>query len=439
MTSTFFNKSTDSLSQLKGKIFGTPERSLEQAYQAALSIKSIEDRYFHGGKVTVSTANDAQIPTSVQADFEKHLSILKQQMKEFNTSSSTQGNLGQDHLMRLFFTEGTLTKYTLEPQASALVPFSNNLPANTSFQLPTPPIQVIEVKQAIAPEKSRSRQLHRKNSRNSAPENAEPQVKAGVLPRSLERTINKIKNELDPNAEAEVVKSFRRSQKKTVVAIRLLALLILIPLITQQVSKLYLVQPIVDRVRNEAVTPVFLNSEMKEEALKELQTFEEELKLERLMGAAPALTSEAIEEKVKDKATEISQEFRHRSNNAVSNVFADIIAVLSFALVLVWRRKDIMMLKSFMDNIVTGLSDSAKAFSIILITDIFVGFHSPHGWEVLLEGLSSHLGIAANRGLIFLFIATVPVILATIFKYWVFRSLSRMSPSTVATLKEMND
>ncbi|MGL4619436.1 MAG: proton extrusion protein PcxA [Chroococcidiopsis sp.] len=421
-------------------MFGTPERSLEQAYQAALSIKSIEDRYFHGGKVTASAANNAQLPASVQADFEKHLSILKQQMKEFNTSSSTQGNLGQDHLMRLFFTEGTLTKYTLEPQSSAaLVPFSTNFPSNTSSQLPTPPIQVIEVKQAIAPEKTRARQLHRKNSRNSAPENAEPQVKAGVLPRSLERTINKIKNELDPNAEAEVVKSFRRSQKKTVVAIRLLALLILIPLITQQVSKLYLVQPIVERVRNEAVTPVFLNSEMKEEALKELQTFEEELKLERLMGAAPALTSEAIEEKVKDKATEISQEFRHRSNNAVSNVFADIIAVLSFALVLLWRRKDIMMLKSFMDNIVTGLSDSAKAFSIILITDIFVGFHSPHGWEVLLEGLSSHLGIAANRGVIFLFIATVPVILATIFKYWVFRSLSRMSPSTVATLKEMND
>ena len=435
MTSTFFNKSTDPLSQLKGKIFGTPERSLEQAYQAALNIKSIEDRYFHGGKVTASAADNAQIPASVQADFEKYLIILKQQMKEFNTSSSTQGKLGQDHLMRLFFTEGTLTKYTLEPQASALVPFSTN----TLSQLPTPPIQVIEVKQAIAPEKTRARQLHRKNARNSTSDNVESQDKNGVLPRSLERTINKIKNELDPNAEAEVVKSFRRSQKKTVVAIRLLALLIVIPLITQQLSKLYLVQPIVDRVRNEAVTPVFLNSEMKEEALKELQTFEEELKLERLMGAAPALTPEAIEEKVKDKATEISQEFRHRSNNAVSNVFADIIAVLSFALVLLWRRKDIMMLKSFMDNIVSGLSDSAKAFSIILITDIFVGFHSPHGWEVLLEGLSSHLGIAANRSVIFLFIATVPVILATIFKYWVFRSLSRMSPSTVATLKEMND
>ncbi len=97
------------------------------------------------------------------------------------------------------------------------------------------------------------------------------------------------------------------------------------------------------------------------------------------------------------------------------------------------------MLKSFMDEIVYGLSDSAKAFIIILFTDIFVGFHSPHGWEVVLEGLSSHLGIAANKSMISLFIATVPVIMDTIFKYWIFRYLSRMSPSAVATLRNMNE
>ena len=96
-------------------------------------------------------------------------------------------------------------------------------------------------------------------------------------------------------------------------------------------------------------------------------------------------------------------------------------------------------LKSFMDEIVYGLSDSAKAFIIILFTDIFVGFHSPHGWEVLLEGLSSHLGIAANRNFIFLFIATFPVILDTVFKYWIFRYLNRISPSAVATYKNMNE
>ena len=70
---------------------------------------------------------------------------------------------------------------------------------------------------------------------------------------------------------------------------------------------------------------------------------------------------------------------------------------------------------------------------------MFVGFHSPHGWEVLLESLSNHLGVAANHSAISLFIATVPVVMDTMMKYWIFRYLSRMSASTVATLKEMNE
>ena len=92
-----------------------------------------------------------------------------------------------------------------------------------------------------------------------------------------------------------------------------------------------------------------------------------------------------------------------------------------------------------MDDIVYGLSDSAKAFIIILLTDVFVGFRSPHGWEVILEGIADHLDVPANRSLIFLFIATSPVILDSIFKYWVFRYLSRISPSALATLKTMNE
>jgi hypothetical protein len=92
-----------------------------------------------------------------------------------------------------------------------------------------------------------------------------------------------------------------------------------------------------------------------------------------------------------------------------------------------------------MDQLIYGLSDSAKAFVIILFTDIFVGFHSPHGWEILLEGVSRHFGLPANRDFIFLFIATFPVILDTIFKYWIFRYLNRVSPSAVATYKTMNE
>ena len=110
-----------------------------------------------------------------------------------------------------------------------------------------------------------------------------------------------------------------------------------------------------------------------------------------------------------------------------------------FFVILVNSSTEIEILKRFMDEVVYGLSDSAKAFIIILLTDTFVGFHSPHGWEVLLEGVARHFGLEANRDFIFLFIATFPVILDTIFKYWIFRYLNRISPSAVATYRNMNE
>lgn len=178
---------------------------------------------------------------------------------------------------------------------------------------------------------------------------------------------------------------------------------------------------------------------MEEEALEELERFEEKLKFENLIINAPPLSSEQMEAKMANKAVELAEEFRHESSNAIKNVFADMFSVGAFIWLLLVSKSSIAVVKDFFDNIVYGLSDSAKAFIIILFTDIFVGFHSPHGWEVLLEGVSRHWGLPANRDFIFLFIATFPVILDTIFKYWIFRYLNRISPSAVATYRNMNE
>ncbi|MEC4991872.1 MAG: proton extrusion protein PcxA, partial [Oscillatoria sp. PMC 1068.18] len=144
-------------------------------------------------------------------------------------------------------------------------------------------------------------------------------------------------------------------------------------------------------------------------------------------------------EKLSEKAEEIAEEFKHKSDRAIANIFADLTGLISFSLVVVFNPQGVEALKSFLNSIIYDLSDSAKAFILILFTDIFVGFHSPHGWEVILEGLASHFGLPANHSFIFLFIATFPVVLDTIFKYWIFRYLNQISPSAVATLKNMNE
>jgi hypothetical protein len=125
-------------------------------------------------------------------------------------------------------------------------------------------------------------------------------------------------------SEEKVVGKFRKSRIQTIISLRFLALLIIIPLLTQSIAKNFLVLPMVEKVRgNEA--QVFINAEMKEEALNELRDYEEELKLEHLIHKTPAIAPEIREDKVKEKADELASEFRHKSNSAISNIFADAI------------------------------------------------------------------------------------------------------------------
>ena len=351
----------------KLKLFGVnPERSLEQAYEAALKIKSFEDQYFNGNRIPIESAeNNAYFPSFLKGDFETNFNTLKQKTREFNGSNFAE-NLEGSNLDKLIFIEGVLAKYTMgQPASSGLVPTGNADSGNLS---------TIDVQSDANKRGKGSGKVDTKTFLD----------KSSVLPRSIGRTIGKIKTELNPLAEQELVSDFRRSRTKTVIALRLLALLIIIPILTQQVAKNFFIVPIVTQARGEEAQ-VFINSEMREELFEELKVFEEEIKYENLITEAPPISKETMESKVKEKALELAEEFREKSNSAIGNVFADIVAAFAFAIVLFVRRKDIEIFKSFIDNIVYGLSDSAKAFILILFTDIFVGFHSPHGWEVLLE------------------------------------------------------
>jgi len=263
--------------------------------------------------------------------------------------------------------------------------------------------------------------------------------KKGPLPRSIGRIFNKIITEFSPQGEQQFVKDFRISRNRTRRALRFLALLVVVPILAHFLSKAFLVSPIVNHMRGENTSRIFLNAQMEEEALRELNSFEKNLRFQSFIYQTPTLSEEALGETVKQKAIDIAKKFREKSSSAISNVFADFVSLIAFAVLVSTNRRNIATLKSFMDEIVYGLSDSAKAFFIIMFTDIFVGFHSPDGWEVIMSGFTEHLGLPANKSVIFTFIATFPVILNSIFKYWIFNYISRLSPSSLATLKEMDD
>ncbi|MBU7586888.1 MAG: proton extrusion protein PcxA [Nostoc sp. TH1S01] len=396
-------------------LLNTPERSLAQAYTAAQKIRNIEIEHFNNQIISAASVNETpNVMSYWQSILTQNLTIIKLRLAEFQSSRAILEISNPVLLDKLQFIDEVIYKYQ-----QPTVIFSKLNQQSVS--------QPIKIDSEIYQNTS--------NLKDSAANNQS----IGFLPSSIGRTINRITTDFSPNAEADFIRNYHISQNRTRTSIRFLLLLIVIPLLTQQVSKEFLVSPIVERFRSQQLTSIFINSEMEEEAFQELKTFEEQLKFQTLLKKAPSLSPEEIEANVKEKAIEIAHEFRLKSKEAISNVFADLISLVAFALVVANGKREIAAIKSFIDELIFGLSDSAKAFLIILFTDIFVGFHSPHGWEVILEGLAEHLGLAANRSVIFLFIATFPVILDTVVKYWIFRYLSRLSPSALATYKEMNE
>ncbi len=422
----------------------TPERSLDQAYQAALLIKAMEDEHFNGKKIAPESANyGASAMAYFQEELRKHLKTTRMRLTEFRASRSWVGSSNQTItkisrpdalnsnkvsfaieprngptfvLEKLRFIDEVLAKYA--DSSSALVTTSQDL---TKVDSTNP----------IGGTKSDSNQLDEDDSLTE---------ETNILPRSLLNTINRIRVELDPNSEQKVVKNFRGSRKKTIVAIRLLLLLILVPLLTYQLSKNFIVGPAITHFGgaiNETAT--FLNFDLEKEALEELQIFEERLNFQNLISEVPKFSQEEIEKQKKEKAREIAESYRTVGDNAIENIITDILSLGVFGWIVYASKREIAILKSFIDDIVYGLSDSAKAFVIILFTDMFVGFHSPEGWDVLLSSTSRHFGLPENDSFIKLFIATFPVILDTVFKYWIFRYLNRISPSAVATYRGMNE
>jgi hypothetical protein len=456
--------------------YRTADRALDEAYKAALKIKAIEDEHFNGQQIVIpAAATNKQVATYFQNDLNKYLNIVRIRLAEFQTSRTVTGNnypqapdtqqfddrwatsdinpYTQDVeyeariLEKLSFIDKILTRYAdipSEPQRSSwgeraidfIAPAESNYLATAGTEAGK------QHRSQINPIPANSldrRQSNRMSNRIDRPGENTDNDKKAIIDISLINTFRRIQRDLNPNADVQVLEDYRFNQGKTRTALRFILMLILVPLLVHYISKIIVVGPVIDAYRNYRHADIFLNVNLEREALEELEIFEKQIKFKQIVGLAPKLTPEQLEEQVQDKAKSVKINFYRKSAEAVKNWFADILAVITFAWLITHSRRQLETLKSFLSDIVAGLSDTAKAFMIILLTDTFVGFHSPHGWEIILQGTARHLGIPENNGFNSLFIATIPVLMDTVFKYWIFRYLTGQSPSSVATYKSMNE
>lgn len=278
-------------------------------------------------------------------------------------------------------------------------------------------------------------------------QNKEAFEPTGLIPRSIIRTVDRFLQQLLPGKEKIAIQEYRVSRYQILVSIKSLLSLVCIPLLVNYTFKSLLFTPLIEHFWNESQSSIFLNQYQEKRAFAEMQDFSEKMffellsdqssENELLLQQSPRDVNLSSKTHIQLKSLELAKSYNRQSVLAITNLLGDLVTFSSLCLLFRVMRPEIIILKSFLTESVYSLSDTTKSFLLILGMDLLVGFHSPRGWEIALEALLRHIGLPENENFILLFVALFPVFLDTVFKYWIFRYLNKISPSTVVTYHSM--
>lgn len=219
-----------------------------------------------------------------------------------------------------------------------------------------------------------------------------------------------------------------------------LAVLIIIPWALDFVVHDYVLMPFLDRyVKTVPLAAEILDvrRHQKLEMVKELKVEKARLRLEVEIGKSPPLSDEEFWLELRHKALELRDDWRLENRSKFANIWSDMVFGVSLFILLYFNQSKVALLKFTGYKIINNVSDTGKAFLIILITDIFLGYHSESGWHTLLEVIVEHYGLEIDQATITFFICIIPVIIDACVKLWLFKFLPRLSPKVSNIFQEM--
>nr|AKZ21808.1 envelope membrane protein [Comandra umbellata] len=190
---------------------------------------------------------------------------------------------------------------------------------------------------------------------------------------------------------------------------------------------------------NTRQSETFLNDIQEKSILEKFIELEEFLLLDEMIKEYPETDLQKIPIGIHKETIQL---IKMHNENHIHTILRFSINMISFVILSgysILGNEELVILNSWVQEFLYNLNDTIKAFSILLVTDLCIGFHSPHGWELMIGSIYKDFGFFHNDPIISGLVSTFPVILDTIFKYWIFRYLNRVSPSLVVIYHSMND
>nr|WKK48686.1 envelope membrane carbon uptake protein [Rotala rotundifolia] len=190
---------------------------------------------------------------------------------------------------------------------------------------------------------------------------------------------------------------------------------------------------------NTGQSETFLTDIQEKSILEKFIELEELLLLDEMIKEDPETGLQTLRIGIHKETIQLIKMHNEDDIHTILGLATNIICFIIFSGYSILGNEELVILNSWVQEFLYNLSDTIKAFSILLLTDLCIGFHSPHGWELMIGYIYKDFGFAHNDQIISGLVSTFPVILDTILKYWIFRYLNRVSPSLVVIYHSMND
>ena len=308
--------------------------------------------------------------------------------------------------------------------------------------------------------------------------------KIGLIPQSISRTLGRFLQQFFLETKTSALKELLISRQQMRIAVQCFFILLIVPVLVNWLSKSIFIKPLTEYFWNKQQNEIFLNSYQTNRAYLELKKTEEILFFESLTENVldsnfcknynehlffitkdeklnsylkknsetflnPSKPNEGIstnekpilnicleksfQQQFQQKLFQIAIKYNKESIQAITDLIGDLLTLITIRLLFIWLEPQIFILKGFLMECFFSLSDANKSLLMLLFADLLVGYHSPRGWKLATELMLQHYGLPENSIFIGFFIGTMPVLIDSVFKYWVFRHLNSMSPSTVVT------
>ncbi|NJR42112.1 MAG: hypothetical protein HC767_05110 [Akkermansiaceae bacterium] len=97
-----------------------------------------------------------------------------------------------------------------------------------------------------------------------------------------------------------------------------------------------------------------------------------------------------MQHSLQHKAHEYEHEKQEEIRVGLVNIVSDSVTIVTFAVILTMREDGRQALTNTIGRISQGMSQTGKAFILILAADVLMGYHSEEGWTAGIELLSDH-------------------------------------------------